>query len=134
MVRLPLFSAYYNAYPSKKGGLYNKRKKYPVNECMHNSRYSEHYLYNKEVRKWLNENVWSTLQENKEKHKFKGKPILGQLQDGESHFRGELITRGSRKGAKCGKGTKKCWENKKTDKSWFLPFSMASDGDTRIES
>ena len=127
MIRLPLFSAYNNAYPKPGKTEFRKAEgKYPVNECMHNSRYSEHYIYNKEVRTWLNDNVWSKLQEDKEKHKLKGKDILKELQGAEGHFRGELVKRGKRE-----PGTKKGWMDR-PDK-WWMPFTMAHDDETQLE-
>jgi hypothetical protein len=126
MVRLPLYSAYFKSYPASAMAQF-KRSAYPVNECMHNSRYSEHYLYIKEVRKYLNDEIWSTLQEDKKKHKNKGKDILSQLRAAEAYFRGELERRGNRTTAKGNSGTKECWFNKKTDPQWTLPFSMAAD-------
>lgn len=125
MVRLPIFSAYKNSYPSTSNGKF-KRATYPVNEPMHNSRYSEHYLYISEVREYLNDEIFSKLQEDKQKHKNKGKSILGELQGAESHFRDELIARGQRN-----TGTIIGWQTKKSDPDWMLPFSMASDAMTQ---
>lgn len=119
MVRLPLQSAYTKAYPKKAGDKFT-RANYPVNECMHNSRYSEHYLYTKEVRQYLDDKIWKTLKENKKEHKGKGKDILTQLQGAEKYFRDELKSRGERKG-----GTIACWDKRGTDPKWSLPFSMA---------
>jgi len=133
MVRLPLFSAYNKRYPNTAAGKF--KEPHPENQCMHNSRYSEHYLYNKQVRKWLSDNVWSTLQENKEKHKGKGKDIKKLIENGVKHFRGELVRRGARGTSSGNVGTKACWLNRKEnkqlnikeDKEWTLPFSMADD-------
>src|SRR6266567_5764012 len=110
MVGLPLFSAYKNSYTTEPGKF--KRVKYPVNKCMHNSRYGEHYLYNKEVRKWLNDELWSTLQEDKQKHQKQGKNILSKLEKGVKHFRAELKRRGSRATSNGIAGTIDCWVHK----------------------
>ena len=118
MVRLPLQSAYFKRYPKKSGGSF--KAPYPINECMHNSRYSEHYLYTKEVRQYLDDKIWKTLKENKKIHKGKGKDILNQLQSAEKYFRSELVTRGQRN-----KGTISCWNTRNSNPKWSLPFSMA---------
>lgn len=120
MIRLPLKSAYTQSYPTKRGNPY-RRKSYPEDIPMHNSRYSEHYLYTKEVRKYLDDEIWKNLKENKEKHKGKGKDILNQLKAAEKHFRQQLADRGKRKD-----GTVECWHNRKTDPKWARPFSMAA--------
>lgn len=124
MVRLPTSRAYKKTYAAT---LAKFKKGHPVNECMHGwGGWSEHYLYNKEVTQWLNDNIWSTLQEDKVKHKGKGKDILSQLKGGQDHFRGELVRRGSRTTPKGNSGTIDCWLDKK-DKNRSLPFSMAND-------
>lgn len=129
MVSLPLYSAYFNAYPAKSGSKF-KKAVYPVNQCMHNSRYGEHHLYIREVKKHLQSKVWSKLQEDKQKHKNKGKDILSELKTATKHFRDQLVDRGQRTTQNGSSGTIDCWNNKNTDLEWMLPFSMASDGDT----
>jgi len=124
MVRLPTKKAYVRRYAATFAKF---KSPYPVNECMHGwGGWSEHYLYNKEVAKWLNDKIWSTLQEDKVKHKGKGKDILSQLQGGEAHFRAELVRRGSRTTPKGNAGTIACWLDK-SDPNRSLPFSMADD-------
>lgn len=130
MVSLPLFSAYNNAYPATAAGKF-RRAVYPVNQCMHNSRYSEHHIYIKEVKEYLQSNIWANLQEDKQKHKLKGKSVLAELKAGSKHFRDQLVTRGARATQNGNSGTIQCWQNKSTDTDeWMLPFSMASDGAT----
>ncbi len=118
LVRLPTKSGYTKTYPNRRRPHYIEPS--PEDECMHSGSWSEHYLYNKEVQQWLNDNIWKKLQENKEKHKGKGKSILAELQRGEKHFRKQLGLRGQRNG-----GTVVCWEDKKR-KNRTRPFSMAS--------
>ena len=124
MVRMPTKKAYVKRYATTRA---NFKSPYPKNECMHGwGGWSEHYLYNSEVEVWLNDNIWTTLQEDKVKHKGKGKDILALLQKGEKHFRDELVRRGSRTTPKGNKGTIACWLDK-TDPNRSLPFSMADD-------
>lgn len=120
MVRLPTFSAYTKRYASTLAKF--KQPVSPVNECSHSGTYGEHYRYNIEVHKYLEDNVWTTLQEDKAKHKNKGKNIKGLITTAHGYFRGELVRRGGR-----APGTVNGWLNKKTDKCWALPFSMAND-------
>lgn len=123
MIQLPLFSAYKKFYPKNPSLPF--KPGCPENKCMHNSRYSEHYIYLKEVAKYLDDKIWINLKENKAQHQGKGKNILGQLQDAEKHFRKELTYRGNRATSKGNKGTKQCWQNKKSDPQWSIAFSMA---------
>jgi hypothetical protein len=123
MVRLPTKAAYVKTYAAVRA---NFKKDHPVNECMHSGGWCEHYQYNKEVAQWLNDEIWDKLQEDKVKHKAKGKDILSQLQKGEKHFRDELIRRGSRTTPNGNQGTIACWLDKK-DPNRSLPFSMAAD-------
>jgi hypothetical protein len=134
MVSLPLSSAYNNTYPALKNlsGPF-KKPVHPINECMHNSGISEHYLYIKEVRTYLENNVWNKLQEDKEKHKGKGKPIKDELETAVEHFRDELEKRGNRKTKAGNKGTVDCWRAQKSDKGWMRTFSMASNAMTQHE-
>jgi hypothetical protein len=128
MVSLPLSSAYKKSYPTPgKPNAPFKRPVYPVNKCMHNSSLSEHHLYIREVRTHLQTFVFDKLQEDKAKHKGKGKSIKSEIEDAVKHFRGELVTRGSRTTKAGNQGTIQCWQNQKTDDEWGLPFSMASD-------
>jgi len=133
MVRLPLFSAYKNTYPTTVQPTVFKRPDHPENQCMHNSRFSEHHLYNDEVRGWLQDNVWDQLQENKEKHKGKGKDIKKQIENGVKHFRKQLGIRGNRETSKGNKGTVQCWVNRLKDDEWTITFSMASDDDHQTD-
>ena len=124
MVRMPTRKAYVKTYASDLTKFKTPR---PVNEPMHGwGGWSEHHIYNEEVKKWLNDEIWSTLQEDKVLHKGKGKDILAKLQDGEKHFRAELVRRGSRTTPKGNQGTVACWLDKQ-DPNRSLPFSMADD-------
>jgi hypothetical protein len=132
MVRLPLFSAYKKTYPPPgKPNAPFKKPDHPINQCMHNSSYSEHYLYIREARKYLQANVWDKLQEDKAKHKGKGKNIKGELEDAVKHFRGELETRGNRKSKGGYQGTVDCWRHQLEDEGWWITFSMAHDDMTQ---
>jgi hypothetical protein len=127
MVSLPLYSAYFNAYPLTPTSAFRKAA-YPTNKCMHNSRYAEHHLYIREVKEHLQANIWANLQEDKKKHKGKGKAIKGELETAVKHFRSELVTRGNRATGSGNQGTLACWHARKTDPEWMITFSMASDG------
>lgn len=121
MVRLPTMSAYTRRYAMTLAKF--KQPVSPVNECSHSGTYGEHYRYNIEVNKWLESNVWSALQEDKNKHKNKGKNIKNLVVNGHKYFRSELIRRGGR-----APKTINGWLGKKTNAKWALPFSMAADG------
>lgn len=132
MVRLPLWSAYKNTYPNPRvTDAPFKKAAYPVNQVMHNSGYSEHHLYIREVRKHLQKFVWNKLQEDKAQHKGKGKSIKGEIEDAVSHFRTQLELRGNRKTQAGNEGTINCWRNQRTDPQWWVTFSMANDDDTQ---
>jgi hypothetical protein len=119
MMRLPTRKGYIKTYAKVLSKFKSSR---PENLPMHGwGGWSEHNIYNKEVMKWLNDKIFSTLQEDKVKHKAKGKDILAELQGGEAHFRAELIRRGSRNG-----GTITCWLDPNRPRR-SLPFSMADD-------
>jgi hypothetical protein len=119
MVRLQTMSAYTKRYAAT---LVKFKPPYPVNECSHSGTYGEHYRYNIEVNKWLEANVWSTLQEDKVKHKLKGKDIKSLLTNGHNYFRGQLTVRGSRPPQ-----TINGWLTRKQNPRWALPFSMAAN-------
>jgi hypothetical protein len=78
--------------------------------------------YTNEVRKWLKANLWDTLNATQKQHKVDAETIKKQLEDGSTHFKKMLISRGSRE-----MGTKICWKlqhDKGYERRWYHPFSM----------
>ncbi|WP_437707693.1 hypothetical protein WMF45_28050 [Sorangium sp. So ce448] len=78
--------------------------------------------YTDEVQAWLYKNVWSTVRDKRKKHETSAEAILKALKQGETHFHGQLTTRGTRP-----PGKKDGWKNRHEEsyaKKWYKPFSM----------
>lgn len=111
LVGLPKLSIY-QRYPASRG------LNLPCHDWDHNS--GQGYCF--EVKVDLDSIIWSKLDKGKKTHSAKGESILKDIEYLETEWRKELHRRGTRRG-----GTAKCWDNRKSDKDWFQPFSMGSD-------
>jgi hypothetical protein len=101
--------------------------KVPKDLCSHQIDHNTKNGYTAECTKWLQRNVWRTLEDTRKKHDHKPEDVAALLRQGTALFRSKLDVRGRREG-----GTQRCWEHRfKTDpehiKRWYAPFSMAQD-------
>lgn len=79
--------------------------------------------YTEEVGAYLKTNIWDTLEESKKNHEVDAEAIKTQLKNASGHFEKRLRDRAKREG-----GVKKGWKlrfEKKYEKKWYHPFSMA---------
>jgi hypothetical protein len=82
-----------------------------------------HVVFNDEVKKYLKDTIWNTLDEKKEEHKINPEDIQSQLNTAAELFITKLTLRGARRG-----GTEENWpeRGKAGNTTWFYPFSMAA--------
>lgn len=121
LVGLPLNSAYINYSGQSVTAIatWNSFCMWPSHQVDHNTANG----YTRNVRDWLIDNVWNTITKKEHVHKVDVKDIEGLLNDGSSHWKGQLKARATRNS-----GTTYSWENrhKASEKTkWYKPFSMA---------
>lgn len=86
----------------------------------------DHPRYNREVYKYMHDEIWKTLKAKRKDHP-KGESLQAALEDASEHFKEELEDRGVLHG-----GTRHCWKNRHTEAlkgAWYEPFSMAIGDD-----
>ena len=110
LIGLPTKSAYVDPQaPGDWGG-------YPCHQVEHNPSHTDG------VKKWLNDNIWSPLEQDPPDCTVVGKTLAQMLARGSTHWRRWLLKRGKEEG-----GTKTCWKQRNDpgmEDSWFIPFSM----------
>src|SRR5215813_7442766 len=136
LIQLPLWGAYVKAYaalptvpkgappppvppPPPPGA--------PVNLPCHNRDHNNKTGYNRDVKEWLRDNIWNSLNVAQQNHKVDAQIILTHLTNGENKWKAELIRRGS---ARQG-GTVAAWINRRNNWLWYEPFSMAETATPR---
>jgi hypothetical protein len=92
----------------------------PINYPAHNIDHTTDDGYSTEVTRWLQHNLWNTLEAKSEPHEADVQKIKDQLKQGTKHL---LTNRGLRT-----YGTQMGWKlrhDKGYEKKWYQPFSMA---------
>lgn len=115
LIGLPLKKAY---PPDAQGGKYSDHASWDKLTC---HQHDHNPYYTDAVKKWLQDNIWSTLKGKVEECNVAPKDVKSLLDKGSKHWQDFLVTRGGKEG-----GTKACWDerNGAKKKKWWIPFSM----------
>lgn len=111
--------------------------KVPQNLPSHQVDHNTSDGYTNECKRYLEANVWTSLDNNRTDHEMNAESLQSQLRAGSDHFRRVLTRRGERNG-----GTQDCWEHRfphapstasaaerasyQQKKKWYAPFSMGA--------
>ncbi len=130
LITLPLWGAYVKGYKSlkalKKGTplpspMPSPPPLAPVNLPCHDRDHNNKTGYNRNVSEWLVNNIWNALSVAQQPHAVDLKTVIDQLTTGEGTWKTELQNRGTTRSG----GTVQAWINRRNDKLWYEPFSMA---------
>ena len=121
LIMLPLWSTYIEAYTKASAAPNPAPPLAGPNELpAHTRDHSGKMGYTEEVKDWLAKNIWDSLNVKQEPHTADLETILGQLEIGETAWRGELTTRPASRG-----GTWNSWQTRATNTTWYEAFSMS---------